>query len=186
MVLTGATTSVLYTLWVQQLNRGPQLLSTAHANGTAAGPFSSSQPAQRVECDLAVRGVVGPVRWILAPGGSNEPPGVVGLLGSDWLHATGSAEAMVFDWRHGVCGNRYGRWLRRLGHPAGDATRRRRRRSALRGRDPHRRRHGRRCVRHTAVEVATHVAPRHQRPSPEAHATRKAAVTMVDASAGST
>ena len=67
MVLdTGATTSVLYTLRVQQLDRGPQLLSTAQAQGTAAGPFSSSQPARRVECDLAVRGVVGPVRWILA------------------------------------------------------------------------------------------------------------------------
>ena len=104
MVLdTGATTSVLYTLRVQQLDRGPQLLSTAQAQGTAAGPFSSSQPARRVECDLAVRGVVGPVRWILAPGGSNEPPGVVGLLGSDWLHAAGSAAAVTFDWRHGLC-----------------------------------------------------------------------------------
>ena len=37
------------------------------------------------------------------PGGSNEPPGVVGLLGSDWLHAAGSAAAVTFDWRHGLC-----------------------------------------------------------------------------------
>ena len=99
MVLdTGATTSVLYTLRVQQLDRGPQLLSMAQAQSTAAGPFSSSQPARRVEFDLAVRGVVGPVRWILAPGGSNEPSGVAGLSGSDWLHATGNAAAVTFDW----------------------------------------------------------------------------------------